>query len=78
MRFYRVHFWEGEMSSHGFKFFARRTDAEKASRAWVKDIIDSKNGNWGPTGDIDEIDIQPTKAGILEALNQYASHNDNG
>lgn len=77
MKFYRVHFWEGEMFSHGYQFFTRRADAEKASRAWIKEVNETGR-DWNPSGDIDEIDIEPTKAGLLDALNQYASHNDNG
>ena len=67
MKFYRVHFVNhAEMGSQGYEFFTSKRAAEKKAR------------EYGPTAEVEEIQVTPTRAGILDALNRYGSHPDNG
>lgn len=70
MRLYRVHCWTGEDGHSGFKFFSNRADAEKAVREWDRENT--------AVAELEAIEVEPTKAGILAALNTYANHADNG
>jgi hypothetical protein len=75
MKFYQLHrICEGGTSA-GYEYFASRREAEKALNVWRKnspgDVIDQQ-------GDIELIDVEPTRVGILHALNRYANHADNG
>lgn len=72
MRFYRVWRLTEGGNSHSFEFFTARVPAERDAREWRK--IEGEEEDAG----VDEIDIQPTKAGILHALNWLGSHADNG
>lgn len=78
MKFYRVHLTHDAGESAGYEYFASRRLAEARVAEWYKEHkgLDADDGATG--ADIYEIWISPTKAGILEALNRYASHNDNG
>jgi hypothetical protein len=71
MRFYRVHRYSSSDGSFGYEFFVSKTDAEKAAREWNAD-------SEGDPAEVDLIEIEPTKAGILDALNRYADHPNNG
>jgi hypothetical protein len=73
MRFYRVHFYDGADGSAGFKFFTVQADAAREANAFKQDAIDAH-----ANVEVEAIEIEPTKAGILAALNTYASHPDNG
>ncbi len=75
MRFYSVHFYSGVDGSFGYEWFTARIDAEQASRQAVR--ADPDRYSDGPP-EIAEVDIEPTKAGILEALREHASHPNNG
>ena len=73
MRFYQVEFIgraEGGLSV-GFEFFTSKRDAQrKVSNPGVLiDLI---------PGPIIPIDVEPTKAGFLHALNRLAGHANNG
>jgi hypothetical protein len=70
MRFYRLHRRTGGGISGSFQFYTRRADAERDGRAWAKQEFEG----W----EVDVVDVTPTKAGILRALEKYASHADNG
>ena len=67
MRFYRLHHYDTAEGSQGFEFFTSKQEAAEACRACAFD------GN-----EIEVIEIEPTKAGILKALRQFAQHPDNG
>jgi|WetSurSiteA1Bulk_404760.scaffolds.fasta_scaffold288766_2 hypothetical protein len=70
MRFYRVESRGDGGISCGCTFFTSREAAKKAERTY-------REPGEQP-GDIDVIDVVPTKAGILAGLNRWASHPDNG
>lgn len=72
MKFYRLHLYDGADGSGGFKFFTEKIVAEREARAFG-DATDAH-----ANVEVEAIEIEPTKAGILEALNTYASHPDNG
>lgn len=70
MRFYRLEFQRGGgYESNGFEFYTVRAEAEKARREHDDPCC---------VGTVDVVDIIPTKAGILAALREFASHPDNG
>jgi hypothetical protein len=73
MKFYQVHILHDAGTSVMFKYYTRKNDAQKAVDAWNED----HNGD-SHDATIDMIEIEPTKLGILRALNRYASHADNG
>ena len=71
MRFYLVtHHTEGGVSA-GFSWHTSKVEARRqvAERNWP---VPERSEFVGP------IDIEPTKRGILHALNYYAAHPDNG
>ena len=73
MRFYRLALFEVGDGSHGYEFFTAKADAEKRAREWL-----AENAGHEPRADVEAIEIEPTKPGILAAMNKYAGHNDNG
>lgn len=83
MKFYKVHLLK-HGSSCGFEFHTTKDDANKAHRKWKYEppepgSVDADSFN---PEDFDTIitpiEIEPTKAGILAALRQHASHEANG
>lgn len=71
VRFYQVHLRNDLKGSFGFRWFTTRTEAVAVCKEHhASDPLDI-------TG-IEVVQIQPTRAGILEALRAYASHPDNG
>ena len=74
MKFYKLHLRADAGVSFGFNYFTSRHEAERTARDWM---AESKE-----PGDCDanvvEIEVTPTKLGILAALNQHARHPDNG
>jgi len=71
MRFYKLHLKSHTNGSVGYEFFANREAADKRWREWGKEADHY-------FADIDTIDVTPTKAGILSALNDFAGHPNNG
>jgi len=71
MRFYRLHRWRDEGESVGYSHYTRRIDAERARRSWLR--IGNRKGKYFEA-EVDAVDIEPTKRGIIRALRQYASH----
>ncbi len=72
MKLYRLHLHVEMGCSGGFEFFTSRREAERRKRE-----LDAQNDPVD-AAEIDEIEITPTKSGILAALNRYADHPDNG
>lgn len=72
MRFYQVHLINDEGHSAGYHWFTNEREAKSHVHHWTKDKSVEHSAN------IEPIDIEPTKAGILKALELYASHPDNG
>jgi hypothetical protein len=72
MKFYRVRSYVNGGNSGPSRWFTARKDAEAAKRE-----DDAADPHEEP-GEIDEILITPSKAGILAALRMHASHPDNG
>jgi hypothetical protein len=73
VRFYQVEFYCGEQGHLGYAFRASKRDAQRTLRELSRSEIATE-----PALSIHAIDIEPTKAGILSALNDLASHPDNG
>jgi len=83
MKFYRVEEMSGN-ESLGFEYFTNKVDAMKHLRA-CNAPVEVKHGEYGSydegpanSGEMEEINIEPTKLGILRGLNHYASHPLNG
>jgi hypothetical protein len=72
MRFYRVHRYNGSDGSFGYEFYTNRREADEAARKW------QANDGDGHLSTPEEIEIAPTKAAILAALRDLASHPNNG
>lgn len=75
MRFYRLHRTCEAGVSAGYDYFTNKRDAESALSYWRKN---SPGADQDQQGEIDTIEIEPTRSGILAALNRYAAHADNG
>lgn len=71
MKFYRLGLADAEDpgTSTGVEWYASRREAESAR---ARAIQGGHEITW------DEIDVVPTKAGILAVLKKFASHPDNG
>lgn len=90
MKFYRVHLYGDSAASQGMEWFTVRLEAERRKRQHERDERQRKleavraiEPDYVDDGEIDEcpldeVVIKPTRAGILAALNKYASHPDNG
>jgi hypothetical protein len=71
MKFYSVHRTTEAGASAGYEWFTSKRKADAAATKWRTDNPDE-------TATVGEWEIEPTKAGILAALNLHASHPDNG
>ncbi len=67
MRVYQVHLLKADNGSRGYSYHVNKRDALRSSKKYGK-----------PYGEINEIDVEISKPGILHALNTYAGHADNG
>lgn len=78
MKFYQVHLTHDAGVSAGYEYFTSLREAKVRVIAWHKDHegVDADDGSTG--ANIQEINVVPTKVGILRALNLYANHADNG
>lgn len=71
MKFYRVSQSHEHGASAGSDWFTNKQDADGAAGKWRKE-----SDHHAAT--VEAVDIEPTKAGILDALRRYATHPDNG
>ena len=71
MKFYQVHTSYDHGVCAGFEYFTSRETANREMREFLRN-------NPTEEAEIVAIEIEPTKHGILNALNRYASHPDNG
>lgn len=75
MKFYRVTFYSAQDGYAGYEWSTSKRSAQRAAAKW----IEAKGENdEDARSDIEEINIVPTRVGILEALRFHASHADNG
>lgn len=76
MRFYRLHKVHEAGTSAGYEWFTNKWDAEQAFRNWIgtdEEMVCDREGT-----EVERIEIDTSKRGILHALNRYAKHADNG
>jgi hypothetical protein len=71
MKFYRVHRTVEGGQSAGYEFVTSKEAAEKLARDLVRE-------NPREGAEVLLIELAPTRAGILAALNAFAGHPDNG
>ena len=78
MRFYRVLYFDQHHAGHGYAWFTSRVEAQWDIVRWKRDQREETKsaGEFvkDAGGDVDVIEITPTKKGILAALNEHASH----
>lgn len=75
MTFYRNHYRTNGGCSAGYGWFSSRAAAEQAARAADQNADDPEDLT-DPVAE--RIEIEPTRRGILDALNRHASHAENG
>jgi hypothetical protein len=75
VKFYKLHRTHEAGISAGLEYFTSRRAAESALSIWRRN---SPGDVEDQTGEIEVIEVEPTRAGILSALNKYANHADNG
>lgn len=80
MKIYKVSFNGDPDGQKGFEFHSSRRNAEAAARKWMKQ---EQTPGFTPDiatheGEIEVLEITPTKHGIISALNCHAGHPDNG
>lgn len=75
MKFYQLHLTHEAGTSVGFRWFTSKREAESHLANWRRN---SPGDVQDQTGEITPVNIEPTRAGILKALNRYANHPDNG
>jgi hypothetical protein len=68
---YRNHYRDGHGESQGYEYFSARRDAERAERKFLRD-------DPGGAVEREELVFPLTKGGVIDMMNQYASHADNG
>lgn len=74
MTFYRVTFYNTFDGTAGYSWHTSKASASKSSAEWIA----SCDGDATASAEIEAVEITPTKQGILDALNTYAKHADNG
>ena len=73
MRLYKNSYYNHEEGSQGYSFHSSKAKAKAAAAEF------NRREKYNECDFIAEpIDVEPTRAGILAALNRHASHNDNG
>lgn len=75
MKFYRVRYSQDGGNSGGYSWHSNRDAAIKALLEAIKANPDEYK-TYKP--EIDAIDVDPTKAGLLQFMSDYASYPDNG
>jgi len=75
MKLYRVHLLDKDGSSHGFQYFSNKQDAKTAGDGWGDMLADRGEA---AAYTVNEINVEPTRPGILTALSLYGAHPDNG
>jgi hypothetical protein len=75
MKFYQLHRTHEAGESAGYEYFTGKREAESALATWRRNRPGPDQDHQGT---ITPIEIEPTKPGILRALNRYAAHADNG
>ena len=80
MKLYRLAFYDVQRGQQGYAFVATKREANTRRRAFMARYpTRAMRREWLPRVDVGAIDIEPTREGILDALNRYASHPpDNG
>ena len=78
MRFYRVWYVDQHHSGYGYEWFTSRVEARRATTVWKRNRreADKLAGEFHPGEEmaprVEVIEITPTKAGVLDALNKHA------
>ena len=71
MRFYRVAYRTIAEASTGFEWFTSHHEAQCAAHGFERESTDN-------TAEVQSVDVEPTRKGILHVLDVFAVHPDNG
>ena len=74
MKIYQVSYQSHKDSSQGFSYHSSKEDAVKALAKFKR----ISKEDYNPDSEITIIETQISAKAIIELLNTYASHNDNG
>ena len=77
MKFYRVSYSQDGGNSGGYSWHTSKADAQRAARQGYENDPQEYDG-LDTRPQVEAVEITPTKAGILAALEAYASHEANG
>ena len=78
MKIYQVSRREESDGHAGFSYHASRREAEQAVREWCDASSWDAEKMALPAASIEVIEFEATRSGIIEMMNHYAAHNDNG
>lgn len=73
MRLYRVEKQTEADNHQGFEWFTREKDAEKEAKHFRAENLEAK-----PRVTVRHVEVPTNKALMVQFLNRYASHPDNG
>jgi len=74
MKFYRISLTSVADGHQGYEYTTTKPAANAIQKGWLESATEED----GHASSVEEIDIKPTKAGILAALKMYADHAENG
>lgn len=74
MKFYRVSLYDTADGSFGYEWYTSHAEALKAQKKFAGNLRMPENDG----SEIETVDVEPTKRGILKALRDYADYANNG
>jgi hypothetical protein len=74
VKLYRVAYFIEGGNSHGFTWHTSKKEVAQSTAQYAKDFADEGCELF----EVEEVEVELTKAGVLRALRVYASHPDNG
>jgi len=75
MKIYQLHRTHEAGVSAGYSYFTSRRAAQQALSIWRRNSAGDVEDQMGT---IEQIEVAPGRHGIVEALNRYGGHPDNG
>jgi len=76
MKIYKVDYRAEGYTSRGFSFHSSKREADQAGRSAMKAAQGAEEDI--ASFEVELIEVQPTRRGIVETLNRHAKHPDNG
>lgn len=73
MKIHKLTLYTQQDGSHGFIYSANKAFLKHLAATFRRD-----NKGKGPETEVETLEIEPTRAGIVEALNRHGGHEQNG